>query len=271
MKQPTYGDAAGAKAPARAPRWQDAAGALGLAGLLFVMVLAGASAARSGKVGVPVGILIGLQQLAYLGGAILAIRLGRLDLTAMRVVRPPLMASALCCVGGAALTLALALTLPLQLELFRALGRDYTNAIREQEALVRGVQAESPIFAAILITCFPAICEEALFRVVTLAGFTNSMGRARGLLLTSVIFAAVHLFVPQSFNVFFIGLYLGLAVLITGSVWTGVAMHFLNNAMALFLPEPGGVHILPACAAIITAVGALAAADAWQKRAQSRL
>jgi membrane protease YdiL (CAAX protease family) len=241
LKQPTYG---------------DAAGAIALAVLFVLVAMTGVALTKAGSL-----LLVAAIQGSFLAAAVLWAQMRRLDPVAMRVQSPRPIGMLLCVAGMAALTAALAQCLPLQRVLFEQLGWDFTPEIRQLEDQMKRMSDQSRILMVLAATLLPAICEEALFRMVALSGFVKSFGPVRGLLYTSVLFAAIHPVLPQVMMVFFVALAIGAAVLITRSVWTGAAMHFTNNALALTLPEPERTNpwVLLACLAV--AAGAFAAAS----------
>lgn len=109
------------------------------------------------------------------------------------------------------------------------------------------VTADSPgrlAWLLLLLAFTPAICEEVVFRGVLLSA-TRELATWRVLLLNGVVFGAFHLsfeaplrFLPTAW----LGIVITWAVLRSGSLWTGVLMHFLNNAaIVLAASLPGAV------------------------------
>lgn len=108
------------------------------------------------------------------------------------------------------------------------------------EGLEELVRADSPARLAWVLLAFaatPAICEEVLFRGVLLGG-TRSLAPWRMVLLNGVVFGAFHLslstvvrFLPTAA----LGCVIAWAVWRTGSIWVGMAMHFVNNAAIVAL------------------------------------
>lgn len=77
----------------------------------------------------------------------------------------------------------------------------------------------------------PAICEELFFRGMLLSKTQQYISIRSSLILTSLLFAAIH-FQPVSFiMLFIIGFYLGITVIITGSIYPAIIIHFINNAI----------------------------------------
>ncbi|NNF11997.1 MAG: CPBP family intramembrane metalloprotease [Gemmatimonadetes bacterium] len=103
------------------------------------------------------------------------------------------------------------------------------------EGLEALVTADSPARLAwilFVVALTPAVCEEVVFRGVLLGG-TRSLSTWRMVLLNGVVFGAFHLslstpirFLPTAA----LGCVIAWAVWRTGSLWVGMAMHFLNNA-----------------------------------------
>ena len=92
------------------------------------------------------------------------------------------------------------------------------------------------LFNLLVIAIIPAIGEELLFRGVIQKQFielTNSKGFA--IILTAVLFSALHMqffgFLPR----FALGVLLGYLYVWSGSLWLSIAAHFINNAMAVIL------------------------------------
>ena len=89
----------------------------------------------------------------------------------------------------------------------------------------------------LLLAVTPAFCEEIVFRGVLLAG-TRTLDPWRFVMLNGAMFGAFHLsfqtvirFLPTAS----LGIVIAWAVWRTGSIWTGVLMHFVNNASIVVL------------------------------------
>lgn len=115
------------------------------------------------------------------------------------------------------------------------------------EGLERLVTAETPqrlVWLLVLLALTPALCEEVVFRGVLL-GATRSLDTWRILVLNGVVFGAFHLsletpvrFLPTAW----LGIVITWTVLRTGSIWTGVLMHFLNNGAIVLLASVPVLH-----------------------------
>ncbi len=254
-------------APAAAPRKQPHAGhACGALGFAFLLFLVSGTAGVLAKLDI-LPMLI-FAQLSLLGAAALVVYTFRLDTKAMRLKAPTLGGFWAAVVGGAALTTALAHLLPVEQRLFDALGWNFEPDIREFQRQLQAMQKQSVVLMMIVATTVPAVCEEALFRFVALSGFVGSFGRVRGLVYTTLLFSGIHQLMPQVVMVFFVGLYIGAVVLLTDSVWTGVSVHLVNNAIALTVKEPSGTNWFLVAAALAVTAASLAAA--WRLSRRSR-
>lgn len=90
------------------------------------------------------------------------------------------------------------------------------------------------VLSLLVIALAPAIFEEVLFRgsmQTILTGWTKSAWA--GILITAVIFSAIHGsyfgFLPR----LALGIILGMIFLQSGNLWLSITMHFLNNAIVV--------------------------------------
>jgi membrane protease YdiL (CAAX protease family) len=94
-----------------------------------------------------------------------------------------------------------------------------------------------PLFVSFLsIAIIPAICEELVFRGVMLpllAKITRNIHAA--VWITAMLFSLIHVqfygFLPRMI----MGALLGYFVVWSGSLWTSILAHFINNASAFFM------------------------------------
>jgi sodium transport system permease protein len=108
------------------------------------------------------------------------------------------------------------------------------------EGLEELVTADSPerlLWLLVLLGVTPAVCEELVFRGVLLGG-TRSLEPWRMIVLNGLVFGVFHLsfqtvirFLPTAA----LGIVIAWAVWRTGSIWVGMAMHFLNNGTIVIL------------------------------------
>jgi len=84
--------------------------------------------------------------------------------------------------------------------------------------------------AALWLFCIPAAAEEALMRGYLLQAFAEAWGGWRALIVTSVVFGALHLTNPNTTwlglaNIVMAGVFLGVVYLKTASLWWATGVH----------------------------------------------
>ena len=108
------------------------------------------------------------------------------------------------------------------------------------------VKAASPTFliqAFIALAIFfflSAINEEALVRGFVFQALTHNLGPAAALIFTSTIFGLLHLYNPNvtffsTLNTILAGVWLGVAYLMTRSLWLAIALHMAWNFVMVFV------------------------------------
>lgn len=83
------------------------------------------------------------------------------------------------------------------------------------------------------IALVPAVLEEIFFRGVLQNLLSKSMGVHVGVIITSIIFAGVHLNPLQIIPMFFLAATLGYVYHYSGSIYSSILIHFLNNSLAV--------------------------------------
>ena len=100
------------------------------------------------------------------------------------------------------------------------------------ESMLMGGDLSTPfLFVALAVT--PAICEELLFRGYLQRQVERGWGTTTSIVLVGVLFGAYHLRLSQLIPLSLLGIYMGYVVWATGSLWSGVLVHFLNNGLAV--------------------------------------
>jgi len=224
---------------------------------------AGAPSKRTPSVSQALGFVLGLAGLYLLGGiplqlllgevGIAAIQIGLLLLPALWFVRalgfdPVETLSLRPFPGRGAMGAALLLMSGgVVLAWFLAWGQGYFLPIPVEmlERMAEFLTTEDPLrflWLLFLVAVLPAISEEFVFRGVVLSGLRSRMGTLPSVLAAAALFGGFHLSPETAFRflpTFWLGILLGWVVVETRSIWMGVALHFLNNAMILlisFLP-----------------------------------
>jgi len=91
----------------------------------------------------------------------------------------------------------------------------------------------SPIILLLSVAVVAPIYEEIVFRGILLKGMANKLNPAVALVVSALLFALVHLNIPQGINAFLLGLVIGFIYLKTGSIYLSIFAHFVNNLLAL--------------------------------------
>jgi sodium transport system permease protein len=95
-----------------------------------------------------------------------------------------------------------------------------------------------PFGVLILLTIVPAICEETVFRGFILNSLVDKNRRPlAALFLSAATFAFLHLSLIRFPFTFTLGVFLGLGVLLSGSLYVGIVAHFISNVLALASPH----------------------------------
>jgi uncharacterized protein len=101
-----------------------------------------------------------------------------------------------------------------------------------QEARTMPFTVIGALIGAVFIAPF---CEEIFFRGFLFAGLLRGMTVLWATLVSTALFTVVHLDIGSAIPLFAIGLMLAVIRWRTGSIWPGMALHMLNNAIASVL------------------------------------
>ena len=111
-------------------------------------------------------------------------------------------------------------------------GMEQVDSARVVEQLLDALQGASLPTLVLILAVLPAVGEELVFRGVVARGLTARWGLVSGVLLTSLLFAVVHLDPVHAVGVFPLGIMIHVVYLATRSFWAPVLYHFLNNSIA---------------------------------------
>lgn len=99
---------------------------------------------------------------------------------------------------------------------------------------ISGLWSDTPLGASILwvitIGLFPGFTEEMLFRGMIQRGYMRRLSPIAAILLTSVLFALLHVDPPAMGLAFILGIWFGVVAWRTGSIVLTVLTHFTVNA-----------------------------------------
>lgn len=90
------------------------------------------------------------------------------------------------------------------------------------------------IFVAFVIAVTPAICEEMLFRGLIFKNFERISLRKNSIFFTGLIFALFHFHPFNLIPLILLGVYLTFVVYYSGSIFTAMACHFVNNFISAY-------------------------------------
>jgi membrane protease YdiL (CAAX protease family) len=125
----------------------------------------------------------------------------------------------------------------LQTQVIRAAGYE-KQAKAEEEQIRNGIQdaqKEGALPALSLLVLIPPLCEETFFRGILFRGLISRFGVGVALGATTLLFSALHVTLVQKALMVFLGCYFGTLVYLTGSLWSSILAHAVNNLAVLVL------------------------------------
>jgi membrane protease YdiL (CAAX protease family) len=170
---------------------------------------------------------LALAQIGGLAGVAIAHALARGDAAArLGLAPPPARAIVGAILVGASLWYV---NLSLAAPIARALQSD-------EVARLERTLATPPLGVRLLVVAaLPAICEELLCRGVLARALQPALGRALAVIVSALLFAALHLSLVRLVPTFVLGAALGAITLAARSVWPAMLAHFVNNAITIAL------------------------------------
>lgn len=173
-----------------------------------------------------------LPQLVYIGATVVYSHYTRIDLLAAVPVKVKIKPKKYAWAVAATIGLFCFALLPnaLLMTLFIKLGLRATVSV----PAVGGFGGA--VLSLVIICILPAVGEELVFRGV-LASALKDYGGAAVVLISGLLFSLSHFNTAQTVYQFFFGALLAYVYLKTNNLLIVVIMHFLNNAIAVFLPR----------------------------------
>ena len=100
--------------------------------------------------------------------------------------------------------------------------------------------SENAIGDSILLNLFniaviPAVFEEMFFRGFFYRPYRESGGPGKAILLSALLFGLFHMNFQQAVYAFGFGIVIGILRELTGSMWAGMLLHFINNGWSALL------------------------------------
>lgn len=123
--------------------------------------------------------------------------------------------------------------------LFEALNLTWARELDKSSAetlklFLKDMDFNGLLINILVMAIIPAITEEVLFRGAFLNAFYTLTGRAHwGVILSALAFALIHQQATNFFPIFVSGVLLGYIALWTKSLYAGIFLHFMNNALSV--------------------------------------
>lgn len=121
------------------------------------------------------------------------------------------------------------------------LGDKATSALKDMDKmfeeltlkLVVSYSVPELIFVLFVIAVTPAICEEFFFRGLILKNFERSFKTVQAITYTGILFAIFHFHPLNIIPLALLGFFLTYIVHYSGSIFTAISAHFINNSIAV--------------------------------------
>ncbi|HUQ67366.1 MAG TPA: type II CAAX endopeptidase family protein [Flavitalea sp.] len=118
------------------------------------------------------------------------------------------------------------------------------EATKQMQQFLKAGNMGEVILNVVIIALLPAICEEVCFRGALQRIMIHITKNAwTGIIITSILFSALHLqfqgFLPRMF----LGIILGAIYWYSGSLWTSILAHFVNNALQVIVVSYAPAYI----------------------------
>jgi membrane protease YdiL (CAAX protease family) len=148
-----------------------------------------------------------------------------------------------------------------------------TGTLGEIDRVVAATRGPSRLLAVAALGIAPAFGEELLFRGLVQQAALRRLRVPLAVAFSAACFGLIHFDAVQSPAAFVLGLYLGAAVQVGGSLWVAVLCHAVNNTLSVLTPtyaiEASGPALAATVAGLLAAGAALLALVA-RNRARPR-
>ncbi len=111
----------------------------------------------------------------------------------------------------------------------------FPSLVETSDALNSVIMDSGFVSAFIVVGICPALAEEFAFRGFLLGTLKDKWKPWMAIIVSAVLFGAYHMNLLQFIGGSMMGVGLGLAVYMSGSIWIGTLMHFINNGLSVIL------------------------------------
>ncbi|MBE5881260.1 MAG: CPBP family intramembrane metalloprotease [Lachnospiraceae bacterium] len=111
----------------------------------------------------------------------------------------------------------------------------FPQSAESLQAMDEMLKGQSVWILILVVALMPAIGEELLFRGFLMGTLREKCKPIVAIVATTLIFAAYHMSVLKMFTISIVGLVLTVAAYMTGSIFTSMLMHFINNLISVLL------------------------------------
>ena len=114
----------------------------------------------------------------------------------------------------------------------------FPQSIKGMEELEEFLFSGNNLWINLLIVAVcPAICEEIFFRGFLLSAFVEEKHPVRGIIITGLLFAVMHMSLIKMIPIFLLGVVIAYTVYKTKSIFIGMLIHFMNNGLSVLTSQ----------------------------------
>lgn len=88
------------------------------------------------------------------------------------------------------------------------------------------------LYSIFVVAIGPGICEEVMFRGTVMTAYER-LGAGKGIIITSLLFGLFHFNILNLIGPLILGVIFGIMVYRTGSIYSSILAHTINNAIAI--------------------------------------
>src|SRR5207249_3736339 len=102
-------------------------------------------------------------------------------------------------------------------------------------SFIKDALGTNPLTVILVMVLFAPIAEEVIFRGLLFGALSKRLSTLWTILVTSLLFAAIHLQLAYFFPIFLLGIVCGWARFKSGKLSLPILLHVLNNGISLFI------------------------------------